>query len=134
MEQMDLFAMQDEKLRETEIEKLFRQWQSLPAEMPVPSGDPQRRDVRSMLGEKYCFLWKQALHRCQGLPDDKYIWLNEIEPAEYWVMNDSGNPAGEHIDTCPFCGANLKAGGGDVLLVKADGGWWVVNGFLNESG
>ena len=40
----------------------------------------------------------------------------------------------QDIDTCPFCGANLKAGGGDVLLVKADGGWWVVNGFLNESG
>ena len=26
--------------------------------------------------------------------------------------------------------ADLKAGGGDVLLVKANGDWWTVNGFL----
>lgn len=134
MEQMDLFAMQDERLRETEIEKLFRRWQSLPAELPVLSGDPKRRDVRSMLGEKYCFLWKQALHRCQGLPAGKYIWLNYIELPEYWVMNDEGNPAGQHIETCPFCGANLKAGEGDVVLVKANGGWWAVHGFLKGDG
>lgn len=30
----------------------------------------------------------------------------------------------------PYCGADLKAGGGDVLLVKANGDWWTVNGFL----
>lgn len=134
MEQMDIFATEADRLRELELKRMFREWKSLPPETLVPARDPQRSQVKTMLAAGYCFLWEQALHRCPGLPDDKYIWLNEIEPAEYWVMNDSGNPAGEHIDTCPFCGANLKAGGGDVLLVKADGGWWVVNGFLNESG
>lgn len=134
MEQMDLFSMQDEKLRETEKEKLFRQWQSLPNELVILSGDPKRREVRSMLATRYCFLWRQALHRCPGLPEGKYIWMNCIERPEYWVMNDIGNPAGEHIETCPYCGADLKNGAVDVVLVKADGGWWAVNGFLKGDG
>ena len=111
MEQMDIFATEADRLRELELKRMFREWKSLPPETLVPAGDPQRSQVKTMLAAGYCFLWEQALHRCPGLPDDKYIWLNEIEPAEYWVMNDSGNPAGEHIDTCPFCGDNLKAGG-----------------------
>lgn len=60
--------------------------------------------------------------------------MNCIERPEYWVMNDIGNPAGEHIETCPYCGADLKNGAGDVVLVKADGGWWAVNGFLKGDG
>lgn len=43
-------------------------------------------------------------------------------------------PAGQHIEVCPFCGANLKAGEGDVVLIKADEGWWAIHGFLKGEG
>lgn len=134
MEQMDIFATEADRLP------------GAGAEADVPgSGSPCHRrrwcrpEIRSGAGQDHAggrllLPVGTGPPSVPGLPDDKYIWLNEIEPAEYWVMNDSGTRPGEHIDTCPFCGANLKAGGGDVLLVKADGGWWVVNGFLNESG
>ena len=83
-----------------------------------------------MLNEGYGLLWDRALHWCKGIPPTRYIWLNAVQPAEYWVMNDFWNPAGKHVETCPYCGADLKAGGGDVLLVKANGDWWAVGGFL----
>ena len=134
MEQMDLFSAQDQMLRQAEMENLFLQWRSLPRGMLIPEGDPRRREVRAMLATRYCLLWKQALHRCSDLPTGKYIWLNYIERPEYWVMNDEGNPAGQHIEVCPFCGANLKAGEGDVVLIKADEGWWAIHGFLKGEG
>lgn len=134
MEQMDLFSMQDQILRQAEIEDLFLRWRSLPMGTLIQKEDPRRREVRAMLSTRYCFLWKQALHRCSDLPTGKYIWLNYIERPEYWVMNDEGNPAGQHIEVCPFCGANLNAGEGDVVLMKADEGWWAIHGFLKGEG
>ena len=59
----------------------------------------------------------QALHVCPQKPENIKIWLNAMMPPEYWVMNKSGNPCGEHIETCPYCGAALKDGCGDVLVV-----------------
>lgn len=59
----------------------------------------------------------QALHVCPQKPENIKIWLNAMMPLEYWVMNKSGNPCGEHIETCPYCGAALKDGCGDVLVV-----------------
>lgn len=130
MEQMDLFAVVEEQEKETEAKLVFREWQGLPKEKFIREGDPMRAQVRGELARWYCSRWAQALHRCAGLPDGKSIWLNHIEAPEYWVINDEGNPCGEHIETCPYCGADLKNGAGDVVLVKADGGWWVIRGFL----
>lgn len=73
MEQMDIFATEADRLRELELKRMFREWKSLPPETLVPAGDPQRSQVKTMLAAGYCFLWEQALHRCPGLPDDKYI-------------------------------------------------------------
>lgn len=130
MEQIDLFSAVDDCARQKELRSMFSRWQSLPPELLIPADDPQRGRVLSMLNEGYGFLWTRALHRCQNLPLTKYIWLNAVQPAEYWVLNEPWNPAGKHIESRPFCGADLKAGGGDVLLVKADEGWWEINGFL----
>lgn len=130
MEQIDLFSAEDDRLREQKMVEMFCRWESLPPQMLIPAGDPKRSRVLSMLNEGYGFLWDRALHRCEGIPPTRYIWLNAVQPAEYWVMNDFWNPAGKHVETCPYCGADLKSGGGDVLLVKANGDWWTVNGFL----
>ena len=79
---------------------------------------------------RYCMVWEQALHRCQGLPPNQEIWLNHIEKPEYWVMNWNDDPCGEHIEICPFCHANLACGEGDAVLIKADDGWWRILGFM----
>ena len=134
MEQMDLFTVVEEQEKETEAKLIFRKWQGLPEEKFIHEGDPMRAQVRGELARWYCSRWAQALHRCAELPDGKSIWLNHIEAPEYWVINDEGNPCGEHIETCPYCGADLKNGAGDVVLVKADGGWWVIRGFLKGDG
>lgn len=134
MEQMDLFSIEKEKLEAGRLEQMFQRWKELPDETLVSAKDPRRPEVKSMLAEGYCLLWKEALHRCPGLPADKYIWLNYIEPAEYWVMNDVSDPAGEHVEFCPFCGADLKHGAGDVVLTKADDGWYVINGYVKGDG
>lgn len=59
----------------------------------------------------------EVLHVCPQKPENIKIWLNAMMPPEYWVMNKSGNPCGEHIETCPYCGAALKDRCGDVLIV-----------------
>lgn len=58
-----------------------------------------------------------TIHVCDQKPENVKIWLNAMMPAEYWVMNKLDNPCGEHIETCPYCGANLNDGEGDVLIV-----------------
>jgi len=64
----------------------------------------------------------QAVHICDEQPDDVKIWLNEIESRgpgfEFWVMNQDGKVEGEQIDRCPYCGAELKQGAGDVAIVN----------------
>ena len=62
----------------------------------------------------------EVLHVCPQKPENIKIWLNAMMPPEYWVMNKSGNPCGEHIETCPYCGAALKDRYGDVLVVPYD--------------
>lgn len=125
MEQIDLFSAEDNRLREQKMVEMFRRWESLPPQMLIPAGDPQRSRVLSMLNEGYGFLWDRALHRCEGIPPTRYIWLNAVQPAEYWVMNDFWNPAGKHVETCPYCGADLKAGGGDCAAGQSE--WRLVD-------
>ena len=62
----------------------------------------------------------EVLHVCPQKPENIKIWLNAMMPPEYWVMNKSGNPCGEHIETCPYCGDALKDRYGDVLVVPYD--------------
>lgn len=59
----------------------------------------------------------QAIHICDEQPQGIKIWLNAFCPAEYWVLSQSEKIESEHIDTCPYCKADLKNGCGDVLLV-----------------
>ena len=132
MEQLDMFKELEAQELQIRQEAMFQEWVALPAEKLIPASSPERHGVQPDLARGYCMRWRGAFHRCPGLPRDRYIWLNEIEPPEYWVMNLIGDPCGEHIETCPFCGADLKHGGGDVVLVKADDGWWRILGFIKE--
>lgn len=88
--------------------------------MILLSGTEERRLVLKAIRENMpC----QAIHICDEQPDNVKIWLNEIEShegpdSEFWVMNRDGEAGGEQIDRCPYCGADLKQGAGDVAIVN----------------
>lgn len=128
--QISLFDADKAQRQETEMERMFQEWCQAPEEKLIHADDPLRQQVQTTLRRLYCTVWEQALHRCPNLPAEKCIWLNYNELPEYWVMNDEGDPCGEHIEQCPFCGADLKNGGGDVALTKADGLLWKIKGYI----
>lgn len=132
MDQLTLFAEIDRQIMPKKLDALFLEWRLLPDEQEIKADAFIRPMVRDKLAEHFARLWSRAFHRCPGLPEDRYIWLNEIEPPEYWVLNERGNLCGEHIDKCPYCGADLSLGRGDVVMVKADDGWWRTLGYIKE--
>ena len=134
MKQFDLFECQNELDIQAKQEQMFQKWRLLPPERLILAGTPDRRRLGAELADGYCMVWEQALHRCQGLPPNREIWLNHIEKPEYWVMNWNDDPCGEHIEICPFCHANLACGEGDAVLIKADDGWWRILGFMEAGG
>lgn len=129
-EQVSLFDYVDKEEKAIENEVLFQKWSRLSDKTFVPAGTPERERLLTDLRTGYGILYKKAQHICSPMPSDKYIWLNEVEEAEFWIMNSVGEVCGEKIDVCPFCGADLKHGEGDAVLVKAEPRFWAVNGFL----
>lgn len=130
MNQINIFEDVEKRELQAFRDRTFLEWKALPFEKMIPAISRERPDVKSELARDYCRLWKGAVHRCHELPEGVHIWLNETEPPEYWVINRNRSPAGEHIEACPFCGADLKHGGGDVTLIKADDSWWRILGYI----
>lgn len=130
--QVDLFQELENQRLHAQQERMFQEWLGLPNELLIPASSPERPGVPANLNYGYCMRWNCAHHRCPGLVAEghHYIWLNCVQAPEYWVMNPMGDPVGEHIDICPFCGADLTHGGGDVVLCKADDDWWRIWGFI----
>lgn len=128
--QINLFVEQQKKDDEErwfqEEREQYNEWLTLAEKKILLVGTPERASLREMLETGYCKLWSRALHTCGAMPQDRYIWLNCIEPPEYWVLNEKGTAAGEHIDICPFCGAKLSAGECDAALSKAHPSYWVL--------
>lgn len=128
--QISLFDTEKKQAQRSRMDDMFLEWSRSPAEKVIHENDGDRPSVVAMLRSGFGFVWNQARHRCPALPPGKYIWLNEIELPEYWVLNDEGDPCGEHVEVCPFCGADLKHGKGDVIMEKADGYAWKIKGYL----
>ena len=124
--QISLFALETARTRdELQFEKgikRLREWITLPDTLLIPDGSDDRERIRTLLGVEYCTYWKAAHHVCDQMPDDKYIWLNHVayDQGQYWVLNSNRRVAGEHVRECPYCGADLANGRGDVMLIKAD--------------
>lgn len=131
-EQMSLFDTVAAEEQAVKDEVLFQKWLRLPEKTLVPAGTPERKRLLADVRAGYSTLYQQAQHTCPQMPDDKYIWLNEVEAAEFWVVNTAGEVCGEKADVCPFCGADLKHGEGDAVLVKAGPRYWAVTGFLKD--
>lgn len=131
-DQMNLFDCVAAEEKAVKNEVLFQKWLQLPEKMLVPAGTHERERLLADVRAWYSVLYQQAQHTCPQMPADKYIWLNEVEPAEFWVLNTVGEVCGEQADECPFCGANLKHGGGDAVLIKAGSRFWAVSGFLKD--
>lgn len=131
-DQMSLFDAVAAEETAARNEELFKKWSQLPEKTIVSAGSPERSRLLTDVRAGHGNLYRQARHTCPQMPIDKYIWLNEVEEAEFWVVNTVGDVFGEKADECPFCGADLKHGGGDAVLVKAGPRFWAVNGFLKD--
>lgn len=123
MSQMNLFDMTSEKEKRQKSFNEFNTWRNLPERTHIDADSKDRPQVREMLRKKWK-LYSAAHHVCSKLPGDRYIWLNYVENPEYWVLNKVGGPVGEYVETCPYCGADLKHGGGDVVLLKTSSRIW----------
>lgn len=132
MKQITIFDELDAKRHEEESKAMYREWLTLPEEKLIPAHSQERSMVHKELRVGFGKKWRQAVHRCKGTPSDVTIWLNEIEAPEFWVLNHGDNPCGERVEVCPYCGANLKSGEGDVVLVKDDGALWAILGYGKE--
>lgn len=124
MDQISLFAIADERAAMDRTLEMYREWQALPSEKRIASGSQQRRAARADLSHGYCRRWMSMQHVCPDMPPDTYAWLNYCQPPEYWVLHKRSEVAGDHIDVCPYCGANLAGGDGDVTMIKADERYW----------
>jgi len=129
--QIDLFGLAaEDEARMVDLE-LYFEWCELPILTDIAADDPERKNVCSLLRGKWK-LYQRAQHFCPDMPKNVNVWLNEIEPTEFWVMNKDGEVCGEKVDVCPFCGADLKNGAGDVTLIKANSDYWIHAGFIEE--
>ncbi len=128
--QMNLFEAVASYEHERKEASLFQKWKELPNPKVILDTDPERSALVSMMRGDGWKLYRRAQHVCETMPSEKYIWLNDIEAPEFWVMNEKGNPGGELVETCPFCGADLKNRRGDVVLLKTDSSYWKRKGFL----
>lgn len=130
--QLSLFDHQDEAVKQNLNDTFYQKWKGIATETVICEGTKERRNVVSDLRWGMGRLWDGVIHRCEKCPDGIKIWLNEIEPPEFWVLNNRGEVDGELIETCPFCDADLKNGFGDVIAIKSDEKWWRINGFEKQ--
>jgi hypothetical protein len=105
----------------------YNKWLSLPNETHISDGSEERSQVRYDFWQFGLSLYRNAHHICEPMPEDEYVWLNSAAShsgGEFWVLNKKDGMGGKHIEVCPYCGANLAEGRGDVLLQKKEEGHW----------
>ena len=123
--QINLFDEVEEQDSVELAHRGFEAWLAAPAFLEIPENSPLRPDMVVTFCEGYFSgLWSDALHVCGKLPRGVYIWLNNYMTGEYWVEHRPGSVQGRKADVCPYCGADLKHGHGDVVFLKAGPWLW----------
>ena len=113
MEQINLFTQLEQENRENRHRKFvrdgYRLWLTTPDIVPY-------KEELAYLHDTYS---GSPIHICDNKPDNVHIWWNRGASigGEYWVLNERPL-AGERIDICPYCKANLKNGEGERFLEK----------------
>lgn len=126
-EQISMFAdleqAEHNAVEQRIIDRMRREylaWKSTPQYTPIDRGCESYNST----------IYGGVAHVCGGMPEDVHVWRNVYavftgndarDGREYWVLNHRGNPSGERIDVCPYCGANLRRGEGDVFLERNPG-------------
>ena len=118
--QISLFEEEESNQIQARWQRIYQLWLDMPNEIFIADGTAERQGVLGKYGymTDLWFITNQIIHICYDMPLDMYCWLNTCEPAEYWVLNQEGNPGGEHIETCPYCSSRLIDGRGDVVVLK----------------
>lgn len=123
-DQLNFVKMMEEDAIEEKRKAIFREhyqlWLKAPDLYIVP--DDMREEMKGYPHATHCDIYGSTLHVCDENDRTHYFWLNPgATPkggGEYWVMNENGNPAGELVEICPYCGANLRKGEGRIALKK----------------
>lgn len=120
-EQINLFdeiEAADRDLRHKEaVKRDYRIWLKTPQLTPC---DPHKTYFNYNI-------YSQIQHICDEKPADMYMWLNVVEHnngGQYWLLNHIDDPAGELIEKCPYCGADLCHYEGQRYLQKTEGHWY----------
>lgn len=90
-------------------------------EIFISEDDERRQSIVSQVYGYYCEVYNKLIHTCNNMPESAEIWCNTFSShrkKEYWVKHSKGEIGGIHVITCPFCGAELEKGKGDVIVFK----------------
>jgi len=120
-DQISFFEMDEAERTKARWQRIYELWLAMPNEIFMADGTAERA---GMYG-KHAYmteLWmitRSIHHTCAGMPENYKCWLNTCEPAEYWVLTQKGDvESGRHIKLCPYCGARLIDGRGDITIYK----------------
>lgn len=120
----DMQRDSEKEERFQKIKQMYEKWLTLPEKTLIKEETAEREKLNVALWDGYCKLYGCALHECEGVPNNEYIWMNPCE-HEYWVLHNKDTISGEHIEVCPYCGVELGKGKGDAYLYKADAKYWL---------
>jgi len=127
-DQINLFEQvehdEEKERRFADKKAKYEKWLTLPEETHIAEDSKERADINNILYHGFCELYSSALHDCETIPDTHRIWLNHNN-RDYWVLNETGVCGGERIDICPYCGAELSQGKGNIKLIKAEARHWL---------
>lgn len=87
----------------------------------IAENDIRRKSAKIIVNNYYFTVFRGIEHRCKEKPTGYKIWCNTIASFgddEYWVLSKPQCIQGSSIETCPFCGADLKHRKGSVVLIK----------------
>jgi len=120
--QISLFDTDEEALDVARRKKIYNGWFNMPDEQLIKDETIARQKlfINYRYGTDLWHMCPRILHVCPQMPESINIWFQSCEGPEYWVSTRKGDPeSGEHIETCPYCGAHLSDRCGDVVIYKS---------------
>ena len=101
------------------VRECYQLWLKAPDLYTVPYAE--RETMKNYPANTSYNVYSQTIHICAGNDKQYKIWLNSFEggSGEFWVINRVGEVEGKRVEVCPYCGARLTVGEGQIALTKS---------------
>lgn len=125
MQQFNFVLQMEEEERRNrywaKVRKHYPLWLKAPDLLIVPIED--REKMMRYPDQTGYDIYSSVVHYCEGgVINDRMPWCNTGvrvgEGGEYWVLPPEEGFEGEVIEDCPYCGARLSKGEGQIALRK----------------